>query len=55
MDQQHHRRQTDGQMTIFLDGNIPTGTPITGALNAGGVKTLRFSTNISLYLRHDAR
>jgi len=30
--------------------NIRTGTPLTGASNARGMKKSRFSTNISLYL-----
>jgi len=36
-------------------GTIPTGTPLTGASNARSMKKWRFSTNISLYLRNDAR
>jgi len=37
------------------DGDIPTKTPLIGALNARGMKKSRFSTNISLYLANDAR
>ena len=47
-----HRRVTT-QFKFFCIkqyGNIPTGTPVTGALNETG---LRFSTNFSLYLRND--
>ena len=33
----------------------PTGTSLTGASNARGMKKLRFSTNISLYLGNDTR
>ena len=33
-------------------GNIPTGTPLTGASNAGDIKKSRFSANISLYIRY---
>jgi len=36
------------------DVNIPTGTPLTGALNARGYEKTRFSTNIGLYLGTDA-
>jgi len=36
-------------------GDIPTGTPVTWASNAGGMKKLRFSTNISLYLGNGIR
>jgi len=37
-------------------GNILTGTPLTGALNAGRVfKKSRFLTNISPYLKKDTR
>ena len=36
--------------------NIPTGTPITGPLNAGGMKKRNFrSISRSLYLRNDTR
>jgi len=34
------------------DGDVPTGTPLMEASNARGMKTWRFSTNISLYLRN---
>ena len=37
------------------DGNIPTGTPLTGASNARGMKKSRFSTNIEHYLGTDAK
>ena len=36
------------------DDNIPTGTPLTGASNARGMKKSQFSTNIGLYLGTDA-
>jgi len=36
-------------------GNIPTETLLTGSSNAGGGMKTQFSTNISLYLRHDTR
>jgi len=39
-----------------LYGNIPTGTPPNeGVQCMAGMKKLRFSTNISLYLGNDAR
>ena len=34
---------------------IPTGTLLTGASNAGGMKNSRFSANISFYLRNNLR
>ena len=37
------------------EGNIPTGTPLTGASNARRYEKSRFSTNISLYLGNDTR
>ena len=37
------------------DGNIPTGTPLTGASNGRGYEKSRSSTNISLYLANNAR
>ena len=37
-------------------GEIPTGSPLTGTLNRGGVGySRRRLTNISLYLRNGAR
>jgi len=49
-----------GSPTILVfhkkrDGNMPTGTPLTGASNARRYENSRFSTNISLYLGIDAR
>ena len=35
---------------VFHHYKIPRGTPSAGALNNGGAKNLRFSTEISVYL-----
>ena len=47
---ERHREDHHSSFSYQHSGDIPTGTPLTGASNAGGVgKKTRFWTNICLY------